>query len=154
MARRNAGAQAAPSRPRARTPDIKRGDMVYVLSGADREESRLSEEQLERTPPARLKAEAERHAGKRGRVIRVLPAQGRVVVEGVNLQIKHARPRGRTTRVAQMQTGRITQPGPVAASKVMLVCPRCDRPTRVRRGEIEGRRLRICRRCGEPVDQL
>jgi len=36
---------------------------------------------------------------------------------------------------------------------VMLVCPGCDHPTRVRTGEVEGRSVRICRRCGEPVDR-
>lgn len=134
-------------------PDIRRGDLVYVLSGADRAD-RLTEEQVEHTTPERLKQEAEKHPGTRGRVLRVLPAQGRVIVEGVRTQTKHARPRGRTTRVGQMQTGRISQPGPIPASKVMLVCPRCNRPTRVRGGEVEGKHVRICRGCAEPVDQV
>jgi large subunit ribosomal protein L24 len=77
-----------------------------------------------------------------------------VVVEGVNMVTKHARPRGRATRAQQLQTGRIEQPGAVSLANVMLVCPRCDRPTRVRRGELEGKSVRLCRRCGEPVDRI
>ena len=48
-----------------------------------------------------------------------------------------------------MQTGRIQQPAPIPISNLMLVCPRCDRPTRVKRGRVEDKRVRICRRCHE-----
>jgi len=67
---------------------------------------------------------------------------------------KHARPRGRASRATQLQTGRIEQPGSISSSNVMLVCPKCDRPTRVRRGTLENRTVRICRRCGESVDAV
>ena len=133
--------------------DIRKGDVVYLLRGEDRED-RLGAEQAEKLPADRRKTEAEKHHGKRGRVLRVLPRERRVVVEGMRVATKHARPRGRATRVAQMQTGRIQQPLPIPVSDLMLVCPRCDRPTRVARGLIEGKRVRICRRCREPVDQL
>jgi large subunit ribosomal protein L24 len=132
--------------------DIKKGDTVYILAGKSRED-RLSDEIVARTPPDRRKAEAERHPGKRGKVLRVLREANRVVVDGVNIVTKHARPSGRTTRAAQQQTGRIQQPAALHLSNVMLVCPRCDRPTRVRRGEVQGKRVRICRRCGESMDQ-
>lgn len=137
-------------RPHAR---IKAGDTVFVRSGRDRE-SRLSAEEVERLDPEAQKREANRRAGRRGRVLRVLPDRRHVIVEGVNMVIKHSRPRGRTTRAAQIQSGRTEQPGRIAVANVMLVCPRCDRPTRVRRGELESKPVRICRRCGEPVDAI
>jgi large subunit ribosomal protein L24 len=141
---------AAGGRPKMH---IKAGDEVYVRSGRDRE-SRLTPEEVERFDPEAQKREANRRPGRRGRVIKVLPEIGRVVVEGVNMVTKHARPRGRATRAQQLQTGRIEQPGAVSLANVMLVCPRCDRPTRVRRGELEGKSVRLCRRCGEPVDRI
>jgi large subunit ribosomal protein L24 len=67
---------------------------------------------------------------------------------------KHTRPRGRASRAQQLQTGRIEQPGSLALANVMLVCPGCDHPTQVRRGEVEGKSVRICKRCGEPVDRI
>jgi large subunit ribosomal protein L24 len=133
--------------------DLKKGDLVYLLRGDDRED-RLGAEQADKLPPDRRKAEAEKHPGKRGRVLRVLPRQRRLVVEGLRMVTKHARPRGRSSRVARMQTGRIQQPAPISASNLLLVCPRCSRPTRVLRRRVENKRLRICRRCNEPVDQL
>lgn len=132
---------------------IKAGDTVYVRTGRDRE-SRLTPEEVARLDPEAQKREANRRPGRRGRVLRVLPDSKRVLVEGVNTLIKHARPRGRASRAAQLQAGRTEQPGPIAIANVMLVCPRCDRPTRVRRGVVEGKTVRVCRRCGEPVDSV
>ena len=85
-------------------------------------------------------------------MIKVLPSQRRVVVEGVKMLVRHARPKGRTTQAQRLQAGRVEQPGPIPLANVMLVCPNCDRPARVRRGTVEGKTVRICRRCGEPVD--
>ncbi len=135
---------------------IKKGDTVYVLWGADHvdrlEDS--SEEQLARMTPAELKRAAERFPGKRAKVISVLREKGKVVVDGVNMVTKHARAKGMPGRAAQMQTGRIQEPGAIPIAKVMLVCPRCDKPTKVTRRIVEGKRLRACRRCGEVVDQV
>ncbi len=138
---------------RPNRPLIRRGDMVYIRTGKDRE-PRLTQEEAERLDPEAQRREADRRPGGRARVLRVLPDGERVLVEGVNVQIKHSRPRGRMTRAAQVQTGRIEQPGPISIANVMLVCPKCDRPTRVRRGEFEGKAARLCRRCGEPVDAI
>lgn len=138
---------------RPRKMHLKAGDEVYVLAGKDHEQ-KLSPEELDRLTPEEQKREADKRPGKRGRVLKVLPEKGRVIVEGVNMQTKHSRPRGRTTRATQLQSGRIQQPGAIAVANVMLVCPRCDRPSRVRRGEIEGKAVRICRRCGESVDAI
>ncbi len=132
---------------------IKVGDEVYVRSGKDRE-SRLTPEDLERLDPEAQKREANRRPGRRGRVIKVFPEQRRLIVEGVNMMTKHARPRGRASRAQQLQTGRIEQPGSIPMAKVMVICPSCDHPTRVRRGEFEGKSVRLCRRCGELVDRI
>jgi len=138
------------SRPRLR---IKVGDTVYVRAGADRED-RLLPEEAARLDPHQQKLEANKRSGRRGRVIKVLQQQRRVVVEGVNMLVRHTRPRGRAKQTTQLQAGRIEQPGSVAIANVMLVCPNCDRPTRVRRGMVENKAARICRRCGEPVDAI
>ncbi|UCC69498.1 MAG: 50S ribosomal protein L24 [Armatimonadota bacterium] len=137
-------------RPKAH---IRAGDTVYVRSGRDRE-SRLTPEEIDRLDSEAQRREADRRPGRRGRVLRVLPDHKRVIVEGINMVTKHARPRGRATRATQLQAGRMEQPGPIAIANVMLVCPRCDRPTRVRRGTFENKTARICRRCGEPVDVI
>jgi len=132
---------------------VKVGDEVYIRSGKDRE-SRLTPEEVGRLDPEGQKREADRRPGRRGRVIKVFPEARRVVVEGVNMLTKHTRPRGRATRAQQLQTGRTEQPGSIPMAKVMVVCPRCDHPTRVRRGEFEGKSARICRRCGETIDRI
>jgi len=132
--------------------NIRKGDTVYILSGKSRL-ARLTPEEMERTAPSQLKRAAERHPGRRGQVLRVLPREGKVIVEGVNLATKHTR-RGRPSRVARMQTGRLQQPAPLPACKIMLVCPRCDKPTRPRREVHEGKRVRVCRRCNEIIDAV
>jgi large subunit ribosomal protein L24 len=136
---------------RRRNAHIKAGDEVFIRSGADRQ-NRLTPEESERFDAEEQKREANRRPGRRGRVMRVLTDQQRVIVEGVNMQTKHARPRGRQSQAAKIQTGRIEQPGAISIANVMLVCPNCDHPTRVRRGHVEGKPVRVCRRCNEPVD--
>mgnify|MGYP000445228908 FL=1 len=90
-----------------------------------------------------------KHRGRRGKVIRVEPETRRVVVEGVNVVKKHMRPRGK-----MMQGGIVDQEAPLPRDKVMLVCPRCNKPSRVGRRRLEdGRLVRTCRRCGEVVDR-
>ena len=87
-------------------------------------------------------------AGKKGKVLVALPDSGRVVVEGVNMVSKHVRPRSAT-----QQGGRITQEGPIYASKVMLMCGKCNKPTRVAHKTLEGgSRVRVCKHCGEVLD--
>ena len=132
---------------------IKAGDTVYIRAGKDRE-SRLTPEEVETLDAEAQQREANRRPGRRGRVLRVLPDRKHLIVEGVNMVVKHARPRGRATRATQLQTGRTEQPGRISIANVMLVCPNCDHPTRLRRGKVENRSVRICRRCGEPVDAV
>ncbi len=86
--------------------------------------------------------------GKRGRVRFAYPKKNRVLVEGVNFIKMHSRAR------AQMsQAGIVEREAPIDVSNVMLVCSRCNRPVRVGFHKLEdGRKVRICRSCGEVVD--
>ena len=102
---------------------VRSGDTVVVISGKDR--------------------------GKRGKVLRVVPKLGRVVVEGVNVAKKHVRPNQKV-----LQGGIIDQENPVAASNVMLICRSCHEPARTGTAVLEdGRRVRRCTRCGETIDR-
>lgn len=85
--------------------------------------------------------------GKRGRVLKVLPDKGKIVVEGVAFVYKHLR-RGRR----QPEGGRIQKEAPISASNVMLVCPACGKTTRPRHARSpDGQKFRACTRekCGE-----
>lgn len=85
-----------------------------------------------------------KNKGKKGKVIRAVPEAGKVVVEGVNVAKKHQRP----TR--NFPGGIIEKPLPIFISKVMLVCPRCSQPTRVRMKN----RVRVCGECEEIIDKV
>ena len=79
------------------------------------------------------------------------------MVEGINIAKRHTKPRqtsGRTDRMPKIQQGGILDIAkPVDASKVMLVCPKCDHPTRVRHTVLDdGRRVRVCSHCGEAIE--
>jgi len=89
--------------------------------------------------------------GKRGEVIRVIPDEHRVVVQGVNVRTKHQRQvqsQGRT-----INPGRVRFEAPIDISNVMLVCPKCGKPTRLslRREGDEPRR--VCKRCEASIDE-
>ena len=135
-----------------RVPDVRKGDTVIILAGKD--------------------------AGKRGTVDRVMRRRGttygrhklprpeapslsqaHVVLNGLNIAKRHTKPRQSTTAntvagVPQIQQGGIidiAQPLPI--SRVMVVCPRCDKPGRVRHDvQANGKRIRVCRHCGEPLE--
>ena len=118
---------------------IRKGDTVHVLSGKDR--------------------------GKEGRVIDARPRDRIVVVENLNLIKKHTRPRPlpNASRMGGQQMsegGIIERAAPVPVSRVMLVCPVCNRPTRVgidvRDMKAEGiKKVRVCKRadCGQDIDR-
>jgi large subunit ribosomal protein L24 len=92
---------------------------------------------------------AGREKGKRGKVLRVLTGKGRVLVEHVNMIKKHQRP---TQKLRQ--GGIIEREGPLALSNVLVVCARCDKPSRTGIKVLsDGRKVRSCRRCGEAVDK-
>ena len=97
---------------------IKKGDTVQVMSGKDK--------------------------GKQASVVRAMPAEGRVIVEGVHVAKRHAKP----TR-ATMQGGVIDKFMPISVSSVAIVCSSCGVPTRIgMRIDDQGRKLRVCRKCG------
>jgi large subunit ribosomal protein L24 len=83
--------------------------------------------------------------GKRGKVLSTIPKAGKVIVEGVNMLTKHTKPRG-----VNQPGGIIRQEGPMYASKVMLVCKKCNKRTRVGKKILDdGTKVRICKVCGE-----
>ena len=88
--------------------------------------------------------------GVRGRVLRVDRKAGRVVVEGVNVVLKHVRP----SRQAR-QGGRLSKERPIDLSNVMLVCPSCKQRTRVgARFLADGSKVRYCKKCDVNIGQI
>ena len=103
---------------------IRRNDNVVVMTGKDR--------------------------GKRGRVLKVDPAKNRLIVEGVNFIKRHTKPNPQR----QIKGGVIEREASLHASNVQLVCPECDKPTRLGRKILgDGRKVRICRKCEGVVDK-
>ena len=117
---------------------VKKGDLVEIVSGKDR--------------------------GKQGRVIEARPGERRLIVENLNIVKRHTRPRpvkdsSRMGGPSIIPGGIIDKPAPIDASNVMVVCPVCNKPTRIviklieRKGET--RKIRVCRRsgCGQEIDK-
>ena len=101
---------------------IRRNDTVQVMRGKDK--------------------------GKRGKVQRTIPKDGRMVVEGMNIVKRHVRA-GRTVR----QAGIVQQEAPLHSSKVLLVCVHCSRPTRVGMRHLsDGSKVRVCQKCHEVIE--
>lgn len=85
---------------------------------------------------------------KKGRVISVLTKKERIIVEGVNVIKKHQKP----TR-KYPQGGIIEKESSIPICKVMLICPKCDKPTRISANILEdGRKVRVCKKCKEVID--
>ena len=99
---------------------VRKGDMVAVISGNDR--------------------------GKRGRVLRLMPKEDRVIIEGVNLVFKHMR-----RSQSNPQGGRIRREAAVHISNVMPIDPETNKPTRVSTKLVEGKRIRVARRTGVEI---
>ena len=117
---------------------VRKGDLVQMLSGKDR--------------------------GKRGRVIEAEPSKRRVFVENLNTVKRHTRPRplkdaSRMGGTQMTPGGVISKPAPVPVANVMLVCPTCNRPTRIgmTTKEVKGEKVKVrqCKRadCREEIDQ-
>lgn len=101
---------------------IKKSDTVYVIAGKDR--------------------------GKRGEVERVMPGEGTLLIQGINL-IK----RNQRAQPGVRQGGIIEQPNPLSISNVKLVCPHCDEAVRVGFTHLDdGRKVRQCKKCNETID--
>ena len=122
----------------AQTLKVRKDDTVQIIKGKD--------------------------AGKRGRVIEVTPADNKVIVENLNVIKRHQRPRPlqNSNRMGGPQIipgGVIEKPAPLPVGNVMLVCPVCNRPTRVgtvvKEAKGEQHRVRVCRRadCGQEIDK-
>ncbi|HKC06351.1 MAG TPA: 50S ribosomal protein L24 [Candidatus Eisenbacteria bacterium] len=102
---------------------VRKGDTVIVVAGKER--------------------------GKKGKVLRVIPEKGRVVVERINMIKKHQRP---TQKIRQ--GGIIEREGAIHLSNVMLVDPASDKPTRVGMKALsDGKKVRVARRSGEMLDK-
>ena len=81
--------------------------------------------------------------GVKGKVIAVSPKEGKVLVEGANIIHKHVKPR------KQGETGGIVDAeGAIYASKVALYCPKCDKGVRVKHQIVDGKKVRVCAKCG------
>jgi len=104
---------------------IKKGDTALIISG--------------------------KYRGKKGKVLRTFPTRPggypkKILVEGVNLVKKHQKPR-RTGEKGQI----IELPKPIDISNAKLICPKCTKPTRVGYKITEGKKYRICKKCGEKI---
>ncbi len=104
---------------------IKKGDNVKVMTGKDK--------------------------GKTGKVIQVFPALNKIVVEGVNIAVKHIR-----TRKQGEKGQKVEFASPLSAANVMVVCPKCAKPSRLGTKELvtdgKKRKVRVCRKCKETVE--
>jgi large subunit ribosomal protein L24 len=88
--------------------------------------------------------------GKSGRVYRVMPEDGRVLVEKLNIVKRHTRP-----SATNRQGGIVEKEAPIQVSNLMVVCGKCDKPTRVSHSFLEGgKKVRVCKKCGEPLDKI
>jgi large subunit ribosomal protein L24 len=93
-----------------------------------------------------VKVIAGKDAGREGKIARVFPEDNKIIVEGVATAKRHTRPTGQT-----MQGGIVDKDMPIHVSNVMIVCPECG-PTRIgARFDDEGRKYRVCRKCGSDL---
>lgn len=103
---------------------IKKGDTVVVLYGDDRK--------------------------KKGRVLAVLRKENQAIVEGLHMVKKHTRP----NQQRGVRGGILNIESPIHLSNLMIVCPECDRPARVRNVRLEdGKKVRTCHRCNGVLDR-
>ena len=99
------------------TMNVKKGDTVVVLSGKDK--------------------------GKKGKVLGTVPAENKVVVEGINMVSCHIKPRKQGE-----EGGIIKREAALYASKVQVICPKCGKGTRVAHKIENGKKTRVCKHCG------
>ena len=84
--------------------------------------------------------------GTRGKVIAAAPEEGKVIVAGANIVSKHtkARRQGETSQIVKTE-------GAIYACKVQLVCPKCDKGVRVQYKVVDGKKIRVCAKCGTEI---
>ena len=101
---------------------VKTSDRVVVIAGKDK--------------------------GKIGNIKKVDTEKGKVIVEGANMVTKAQKPQP----AAGIQGGLIKLEAPIESSNVMVVCPACDKPTRIKHAVVDGKKVRVCKKCGEQID--
>ena len=84
--------------------------------------------------------------GKKGKVLEVSPSEGKVIVEGVNMVSKHVKPR----KMGE-QGGIIKAESALYADKVQLVCPKCNKGVRAQAKVVNGKKIRVCAKCGAEI---
>ena len=100
---------------------IRKDDLVVVLSGKDK--------------------------GKQGKVLEVMPKEGKVIVEKINMVSRHTKPRKQGD-----QGGILPKEAPLYACKVQRVCPKCNKPTRPAHKLLaDGKKVRVCKKCGAEI---
>ena len=92
---------------------------------------------------------AGKEKGKKGRVYRVMPEDERVLVEKLNIVKRHTRP-----SATNRQGGIIEKEAPIHISNVMVVCGKCGKPTRVSHSFEGDKKVRVCKKCGNPMDKV
>ncbi|MBR4642737.1 MAG: 50S ribosomal protein L24 [Selenomonadaceae bacterium] len=85
--------------------------------------------------------------GKQGKIITAMPKAGKVIVEGINKVKRHSKP-----SLKVPQGGIITKEMPLHVCKVQLICPACNKPTRIGHKEVNGKNSRVCKKCGEVIE--
>ena len=102
---------------------IKKNDTVMVIAGRER--------------------------GKTGKVLRIMTAKERALIERLNLVKRHQKPRG-----PQSPSGIVEKEAPIHLSNLMIMCDKCNAPVRMGKRLLEdGRSVRVCRRCGDQLDR-
>lgn len=92
---------------------------------------------------------AGREKGKMGKILALFPDDGRLTVEKLNMLKRHTKPSAQNK-----QGGIVEKEGRLAISNVMLVCDKCGKGVRVKRKQLEdGKRVRVCIKCGEVMDK-
>lgn len=94
------------------------------------------------------------YRGKKGKVLKVFPTQNRLIVEGINFIHRHLRPSSQMP-----QGGIVKKEAPIHVSNVMIICPKCNTPTRIKRdflgkeGKNSRKKARVCKQCGEMIQE-
>jgi len=100
---------------------IKKGDKVLIIRGKDRT--------------------------KIGQVLKVLPKNNKLIIEGLNLMTRHVKPRKSGEKGQKLKV-----PSPIDVSNVKIICPKCKKPTRIGFRKEKNRKVRICKKCNAIID--
>ncbi len=93
-----------------------------------------------------VKVLAGKDKGKTGKVLQVLPESNRVVAEGLNLHVRYSKPKKQGEKGQRMEV-----PAGMPASKIVLICPNCGKPTRVGHEVTDSGKFRKCKKCGKTI---